>query len=294
MKRTNNISYFFFLLILLFLFFHDHAFCGVVTFKSGKELQGLIIKKTDKELIIKVGPDEETYALEDIESIKGNKPRNILPGADGGMQEPLDFNEALKTAANGSFLHAEEQFKNILEKNPYDFNAKEALRAIDDYKKGLISQEYTVSLFKGAYYFLNNQFEKAVEVYKKALDINPEASEIYYNLASSYYFLGDEKDAIFYFEKLVKTDPEDMDVLFNLGSIYYSLEDHKKAIYYFEKLLELFPDDPQSLAFLGTSYYATGQYSKSRKYLEKARILLEDSGNKQEAKEVSELLANLP
>lgn len=64
--------------------------------------------------------------------------------------------------------------------------------------------------------YKNEEYEKAVRIYKQILDKNIESPELYYNLGNSYYRLGKLGYAVLYFEKALKLDPDDEDTKYNL------------------------------------------------------------------------------
>ncbi len=285
--RKIFIYYFAFIFLLL-----PMAYPGVIKLKSGEELSGTIVEKTIHKITIKVEGELFTFTPDEVASIRGRKPKTVI--LVDSQEETLTFNNALRVASQGNVLHAEDMFKELLQEDPLDINSREALRAINDFRNGVINRDYTVYLFKGAYYFFIKDYQKTIEVYQKALLLNPEATEVYYNLASAYQILGQNQKAVEYFKKLVKANPQDLDVLFNLGAIYHSLEEYEKALLYFEKLLEIFPDDSETHAFLGTSYYALGQFKKAKTSLNKAKALFEGEGRDQQARDIVSLLDNLP
>ena len=51
------------------------------------------------------------------------------------------------------------------------------------------------------------KYDKLVECYKKAIELEPNNAQLYASLASAYAETGDKKMAIFYAEKATELDP---------------------------------------------------------------------------------------
>ncbi len=64
--------------------------------------------------------------------------------------------------------------------------------------------------------YCEDNFEKAIELYQKAIDNGVESSELYYNLGNAYFKINSIPSAILYYEKAEKINPNDDDILFNL------------------------------------------------------------------------------
>ena len=80
-------------------------------------------------------------------------------------------------------------------------------------------------------------FERAIELYEKALLINPENSSIFLPLAKTYKFNKDYPNAIKYFEKVLKLEPENVENRTLLGECYKNNGQYSKAKLEFETVL---------------------------------------------------------
>ncbi len=65
--------------------------------------------------------------------------------------------------------------------------------------------------------YSKQDYNKAVEIYKKVVDNGFKSFKLYYNLGNSYFKLNQIPSAILYFEKTKKIDPTDEDLKFNLN-----------------------------------------------------------------------------
>ena len=64
--------------------------------------------------------------------------------------------------------------------------------------------------------YKQQNYEKAIEFYKKLESNNLVSSELFYNLGNAYYKLNKVGPAIFYYEKALRIDPDNEDVKNNL------------------------------------------------------------------------------
>jgi tetratricopeptide (TPR) repeat protein len=266
---------------------------GVITLKNGEEISGEIVKKTDEVVEIRVDNEIRVYKREDIESIKGRKPFRVKKEVIPDSSEDF-FVKGLKAAAKGEFLHAEESFAKALELDPSDESIQQALNIINDVREGKIESDFAIYLFQAADYFTTQDYEKSIEAGEKALAINPDSKEIFYNLGSAHQSLEQYEEAIPYFESLNESDPGDLEILFNLGTCHQRLQQHAEAIPYFEEIVRINPDAAEIYGFLGVSYYATAQVERAKIAVEEAKKIFEKEGNPTAAEEMEELLENLP
>ena len=140
----------------------------------------------------------------------------------------------------------------------------------------------------GATYYALGDFRKAIEYYKKSLEIMKEigdrAGELknYTNLGATFRSLGDFKKAIEYLEKSLIIAKETQDRVeesrsyTNLGAAYYGLGDFRKAIEYHERSLEISREigdragELKNYTNLGATYYGLGDFRKAIEYHEKS------------------------
>src|SRR4030042_2222789 len=94
----------------------SHA--GVIVLKTGKEVSGLITKKTDEYVAIRVNGELSVYQRSAIASIRGRKPQDLSGPDIIAATADSDFLTALQLASQGSFLHAEAMFFKLLERDP--------------------------------------------------------------------------------------------------------------------------------------------------------------------------------
>ncbi|MFW5975380.1 MAG: tetratricopeptide repeat protein [Desulfosalsimonas sp.] len=125
----------------------------------------------------------------------------------------------------------------------------------------------------GLTYLAKDRPEKAVEHFKKAIELNEEEySAARNNLGSAYVAMENWGKAIECYEEVSE------DLLYmtphyplsNLGYVYYRKGDYHKAEQHYLEALEMKPDYPRALNGLGRVYLATGDMRKAIRKLERA------------------------
>ena len=117
------------------------------------------------------------------------------------------------------------------------------------------------------------QFQQAIEMYRKAIELNPEIDEAHNNLGICYGETGNFIESIKMFEKAVELNPKYTEAYNNLGSSYYYLEkNYPKAIEMFKKAINLdsnYVDPYENLAVVylskGDTLTAVEFFKKSAK-----------------------------
>src|SRR5690606_26947620 len=83
---------------------------------------------------------------------------------------------------------------------------------------GYISQAQNSDLFeKGNAAYNDGDYETAVTSYETILQAGETSSELYFNLANSYYKLDRVAPSIYFYEKALQLDPNDSDIRNNLS-----------------------------------------------------------------------------
>jgi tetratricopeptide (TPR) repeat protein len=146
------------------------------------------------------------------------------------------------------------------------------------YNKALeLNPENTELLCKKGYALLK-LFKKdlAIGYFKMALEKDENNYKALFGLGEAYYFMDDKDNSIKYFEKVLELNPKDVEVLEYLGYNYYDIEEYHKAINYFKKALELKPDDINLILKIADSYFELKKYEDALKYFKKALQLNPD------------------
>ncbi len=92
---------------------------------------------------------------------------------------------------------------------------------------------------------------------------------IYYNEAIDLYSNEETDKAIELFEKAVELDPNFYEAHYNLAQILISVNRYEEALKSLEKIAKLKPDDTETLYNIGKIQYKRGYLSKAHSYLAK-------------------------
>ena len=95
--------------------------------------------------------------------------------------------------------------------------------------------------------FDQKNYDDAINLYKKALEVRPDALNVRTDMGTAMFYLNHFDDAIAEFQKTLKADPNNAQALFNLGvAMLHGKNDTKRALEYWEKLVETNPNHPQA------------------------------------------------
>jgi len=103
----------------------------------------------------------------------------------------------------------------------------------------------------------DGEHEKAIEFFKKVLEIDPKFSPAYHSLGLVYQAMGGDSgvvDSLYYFNLAVEMDPSFVESWNSLGRVYYASEQFVQAEKAFLKSLELRPDQTDIEFVLGWVY----------------------------------------
>ena len=102
----------------------------------------------------------------------------------------------------------------------------------------------------GASYTGLKQFDNAIKSYKKAIKINPDFAEAYYNMAIAQKVIGEFEEAIKNYKKALKIKPDYFEAHYNLGNILSEKGDKKAAINCYEYALQIKPGSAMVLSLI--------------------------------------------
>ena len=151
-------------------------------------------------------------------------------------------------------------------------------QALQIFKKALeIDPKYTAALrgLAGAYDEMGDT-EKAVETYKKAIELKPNYWEGHKDLAIYYLSSGEFENAIEEFAKVTQITPKNSSAYSNLGAayLYDGQNDKAKEMFVKSMSLEKNPVAANNLAYL---YFTGGKYEQAAEMYE---VVLQDYPNR--------------
>jgi len=119
----------------------------------------------------------------------------------------------------------------------------------------------------------NGNFPLAVQLLKRAVEVEPKHKYAWNNLGLAYLALRQNDDAIAAFQKAVEVNPYDEFAFNNLGRVYWQMRKYDDAANAFHKQLEMNPLDKFAHSNLGAMYAEWHKYDEAAPELEKAASL---------------------
>ncbi len=115
--------------------------------------------------------------------------------------------------------------------------------------------------------------DQAHELYVQALELNSDAPDIHYGLATVCFMLNDLESAAYHFKEVIRLDPVRSGAYVNLGAVYNRLEEYDEAIQALRKSIQLDPKRAEGYYNLGLVYKKLGQNTLAmQSYLEATRL----------------------
>jgi tetratricopeptide (TPR) repeat protein len=102
------------------------------------------------------------------------------------------------------------------------------------------------------------QYERALEVARKILVIDPQSAGAHQMLGKTYFMLGDLGKSIGELETAVKLAPDDIDVVYTLGIAYLRNRQSAAAKELYDSVIKQFGERPQLHLLIGRAYRQSG------------------------------------
>jgi len=95
--------------------------------------------------------------------------------------------------------------------------------------------------------FDQRNFNDAIELYKRSLEIRPDAYNVRTDMGTAMFYQNRFDEAVVAFQDVLKGDPTNAQALFNLGvTMLHGKKDPKQALIYWERLQQTNPNHPQA------------------------------------------------
>lgn len=160
-----------------------------------------------------------------------------------------------------------ENSRKILDKRKIKFGISETrAKELEEFAKQNNSASSNNLLEEGKTYYNNGEYDKAIEIFKKATELNPNEYLNWQWLGRSYYERlndVDEENAINSLLKAVELNPNDDSNWYWLGRSYRANSQDKEEKEAFLKASELNPNNANNWHWLGVSYFYDKQYDKA-------------------------------
>ncbi|MFF2754223.1 tetratricopeptide repeat protein [Psychrobacillus sp. NPDC058041] len=113
-------------------------------------------------------------------------------------------------------------------------------------------------------------YEKAVELFTKAIEENPEEAIGYINFGNLLASMNENDRAERFFQKAITLDENAATAYYSLANLYYDAERFDEAAKLYEKAISNGIEGPDAYFMLGKSFEKTGQIKLSLPYLQRA------------------------
>ena len=128
---------------------------------------------------------------------------------------------------------------------------------------------------------MKNNYEEAIENFKKSIKINPQRSECHYNLGNAYCSKDEFEKALESYIKAIEINPKYDVAFFNLGNILLLKNQFDKAMKYLEESVKISNNDEWH-NYIGKLYLEKNDEENARRHFNK---VLEKNPNELEAQE---------
>jgi tetratricopeptide (TPR) repeat protein len=152
---------------------------------------------------------------------------------------------------------------------PKDMTSEQEIKMLDEIIQG--DGNNTAALYNRAWlYASENNFEKAVEDYTKAIQIDRGQADIYYNRGLLYAKMKKYDLALKDFDEAIKLNPRDADIYCNRGGVNNQFGKTDLAIRDYTEALKIRPGDADTLYSRGLVYMSMGSKTKAIEDFKKA------------------------
>ena len=160
-----------------------------------------------------------------------------------------EINSLIELYQSGDLQEAEKKAMDLLKKFPNEVVILNILGVIQDGK---------------------GNSKQAIKTYQKALDINADSPETYYNIASVLHRLHRNEEAKKNYQKAINLKPDFVNAYFNLGLVFQNLQDYEQAMKNHKKAIELQPDFHEAIGAIGSILQLEGKLDEAIENYKKA------------------------
>jgi len=112
-------------------------------------------------------------------------------------------------------------------------------------------------------YFFQNDYNKAIKYYTKAIELDPDNAEYYNNRGASYNWINEYEKAVADHSKAIELEPDTAKYYSERGKNYDWLNEYEKANADYSKAIELEPDNVEYYSYLVRTLCRTGDFDKA-------------------------------
>ncbi len=130
---------------------------------------------------------------------------------------------------------------------------------------------------QGVCYANQQQFDVAISSYQQAVKIQPDYTEVHYNLGVAFNNVGTPTQAISSYKRALEINPDYPEAHYNLGVIYSSQRELSTAISHYQQAIKLKPTYSKALSNLGIALKDMGELQASSESYRQALKLQPDN-----------------
>lgn len=191
---------------------------------------------------------------------------NLYPG----------FKEAYFNRAIEYEDQADSEIEELKDDESYTSSIRKSFsKAIEDYKKVLEFDPYDVDCYfnMGALYYEIEKYDEALKAFDKAIEIDPQDTYSYTYRGDVY--LEQERDDLAFadYKKAIQIDPEDGYLYYDRGDAYIVIEEYDLAIDDLSQAISLYPDEADFYEARAEAYEALEFYDQANEDRRKAKQL---------------------
>lgn len=235
----------------------------------------------EKGFVYKTGLETATY------EIRFEK-EGYIPGTSGfrlAISETRDISTQLKPIKQ---VAPPPQKVSLTNKGVEQINSGKFPEAINTLTEAITAAPSNPLLYyyRGLAIEKNGDMDKALEDFKKSLELDP---QLLLSLAEAGKIYAKKKDlnnAVIYYKKAFDLETKDVLTLYNYGVCLFNLGNSDEAQKVFEKLISIDPNYPDAYYQLGIIYMGANDNAKAKEFLEKFVAMDPKNENVPVAKEI--------
>lgn len=152
-------------------------------------------------------------------------------------------------------------------------------KAIDVLYKVYNKNSYEINLRLGYLSNLNKQYRESIYYYNTAIGLMPMSVEARMGLANPVAAVEDWTTLENNYNDILKIDPNNSQVNYNLGMMFYYRADYNGALKYIEKTANLYPFDYYSVLMLGWTNLKLGRAREAEILFNKVLLISPDDSS---------------
>ena len=115
-------------------------------------------------------------------------------------------------------------------------------------------------------YEYKRNYSQAIDIMKKAIEINGDDAMLYTKIAGLYAEIGEINSALEAYNKALKIQPNDAFIHISVGSLYQNLQDYKSAFDSYSKAMDIFPSYKYNYLNMANVKYVSKDYKSAIEY----------------------------